>query len=483
MFSKLRRLLLSLDEKNFSLLCVIITFCVSRIIYHSYFGISFDAGSLAWYWQYIDPQLYKDHLLQSVYYLHSQPPLFSLFLGIILKIFPHSYPEAFCFVYTVLGLFFSIFLFEVMQEMGIGFRRSVLLTSLFMISPTVVAYENWLFYEYPTAVLLIWALLFLCRFSHRKLTADCFKFFLLISFVVYIRGILSLYWLLLVAAILLVFNLRMWKKIILACLFPVFLVLALYVKNFIIFNSFSISDTFIGLNLASSVTSALPQEIADKLIARKKISGLFRVDAFSSVFPRYTSCGIRIKKMGIPILDEPLKLAGNQNTHNLVYLDVGRVDIKDAIYVFRHYPLLILKTRLSTFINDYFLTSDNPCPFYAGNCLRQWRVWDNFFKRYFLGAIHSGQYLLLLLGLPITLMYGLFLIVCSSFSKKWHSWRVGVIAFMMFTIVFLMGSTFFILGDSSRYRFLVDAFYLILFGILIKDSMMLFHYFWDWERR
>ena len=36
--------------------------------------------------QYLDPLLLKSDLLKSLFYLHSQPPIFNLFLGIVLKL-------------------------------------------------------------------------------------------------------------------------------------------------------------------------------------------------------------------------------------------------------------------------------------------------------------------------------------------------------------------------------------------------------------
>ena len=51
-------------------------------------GGSFISTPLSFAYQYLDPVLLKSDLLRSLLYLHSQPPLFNLFLGTVLKVSP-----------------------------------------------------------------------------------------------------------------------------------------------------------------------------------------------------------------------------------------------------------------------------------------------------------------------------------------------------------------------------------------------------------
>jgi hypothetical protein len=72
---------------------IMAAFALSRVAAHAA-GIRFDATPLTWYWQYIDPVLLQERLLESLYYSHTQPPLFNLLLGINLKLFPSSFSTA-----------------------------------------------------------------------------------------------------------------------------------------------------------------------------------------------------------------------------------------------------------------------------------------------------------------------------------------------------------------------------------------------------
>jgi len=60
---------------------VVFLYLLTRAIL-SFFVDGFEAHTLNYYWQFADPKLLREDLLRTVFYLHSQPPLFNLGLGI-----------------------------------------------------------------------------------------------------------------------------------------------------------------------------------------------------------------------------------------------------------------------------------------------------------------------------------------------------------------------------------------------------------------
>ena len=60
---------------------IILAFATSRLAAYGA-GVRFDARPLESYFQYADPSLLQDRLLETVFYLHAQPPLFNLMLGL-----------------------------------------------------------------------------------------------------------------------------------------------------------------------------------------------------------------------------------------------------------------------------------------------------------------------------------------------------------------------------------------------------------------
>ena len=74
-------------------------------------GVRFDTTPLSWFWQYLDVTLLRGRLAESLLYLHCQPPLFNLFLGIFFSTLGFACLEPFLFV----GYLISIALFGLYQ--------------------------------------------------------------------------------------------------------------------------------------------------------------------------------------------------------------------------------------------------------------------------------------------------------------------------------------------------------------------------------
>src|SRR5271156_6580274 len=78
-------------------------FAVSRLGYYL-LGVRFDARPVLHYYQFVDPELLKHRLFESLFYLHIQPPGWNLYVGGVLKFFPESYAMIFNLSYLLLGL-------------------------------------------------------------------------------------------------------------------------------------------------------------------------------------------------------------------------------------------------------------------------------------------------------------------------------------------------------------------------------------------
>src|SRR5579862_1145849 len=73
------------DRVLYGLLAAV--FVVSRLAYYLA-GVRFDARPVLHYFQFVDPELLKHRLIESMYYFHVQPPGWNLYAGIVLKLFP-----------------------------------------------------------------------------------------------------------------------------------------------------------------------------------------------------------------------------------------------------------------------------------------------------------------------------------------------------------------------------------------------------------
>jgi hypothetical protein len=82
-------------------------------------GVRFDARPILNFFQFIDPELLKHRLLESMYYLHVQPPGFNLYTGIVLKLFPDAYPTVFHAIHLALGIGICWLTYYLMTACGV----------------------------------------------------------------------------------------------------------------------------------------------------------------------------------------------------------------------------------------------------------------------------------------------------------------------------------------------------------------------------
>src|ERR1700691_6368389 len=153
------------------LLMAIGSFLISRCAYY-WMGVRFDAGTLPFYWQIIDPALLRDALWQSLLYSRTQPPGFHFYIGAMMHLFPGHSVAAFQATSLGLGLVLTVCLFLLLDRLRLNRPLALLITIVCVVSPVTVLYENWLFYEYPIAVLFCVSALFLHRYASDRRRID-----------------------------------------------------------------------------------------------------------------------------------------------------------------------------------------------------------------------------------------------------------------------------------------------------------------------
>lgn len=207
--------------------------------------------------QVVDPDLLAHRLAESIFYLHSQPPLFNLYLGALLKAVPNHYASVAQAMYLVLGVVGALALYGLLVRVGCGARLSAGVAALVTVAPATILFENWLFYEYPVAVLLVLSAFALAGFARRQTLWPGFTFFLLLAVIIWTRSAFQIVWMLFAIGLALV-ALRHRKKVVLAaCFVPLLLVVGLHAKNLAVFGQASTSSWF-GMHLALSVFKSPP---------------------------------------------------------------------------------------------------------------------------------------------------------------------------------------------------------------------------------
>ena len=315
-----------------------LVFVVSRIIFYM-FGVRFDANTLH-YLQVLDIDLLKTRLLESLWYLHSQPPLFNLTLGLGLKIFPHGFPLVFNTVYLGMGYLLTLAVYLLMIKLGVGRKLSFLLTALFIVNPAVILHENWLFYSYPVTVLLCLSALFLHRYLQYGRTRDLAGFFASTALLVLLRSLFHIFWFAAGVLVLLYTRKGERKKILLTSLVPLIILNGVYLKNYFISGSYTTSSTWFGWSVAGMTIPYINDDELHQLRNDQAISSITDAEFGNAmdtgkIFAKHHD----IPKTGIPVLDRRMKSDGRTpNFNSRLTLETSRLYLQDGLYVLKHYP-------------------------------------------------------------------------------------------------------------------------------------------------
>src|SRR5215469_4866833 len=343
---------------------LIICWVLSRCFYFFYLGVRLDASSLGSYLQYIDPVLLKTALWQSTFYLNNQPPGFNLFLGVMLQAFGSHAGWAFQVAYFGFGLGLAIALLALLLRLGIFPALAFLTTAWFCLSPITVLYENWLFYTYPLTFLLVLSALFLHRYIVGQRTADAVLFFSTMAVIVLTRGIFHLAWLVLPVLALWLIRPRFRRQVVLASALPCLFVVALYLKNYLVFGTVVSGRVYQNANIGMMVFSKVTEPAKEDLIAAGKVTALAKSNPYHWLeVEEYRNLLPPIKRWGIPVLDQEVKSTGVPNWQSQVIAEFAPLYYRDAIVAVRQYPMAYLQAVIDN-LGQYLIPADETLRFY-----------------------------------------------------------------------------------------------------------------------
>ena len=444
-------------REHWQLLGLVALFIVSRALLASTTGkLSMDP--LTFYWQYADPKLLREDLLRTIFYLHSQPPLYNLYLGLGLKLFPKNYSAAFAACQYLISLGFSVALFELMRRLTVPKTLAFLLAAAFILSPPYLSYEHWLFYDFGAAALLCGtALFFSWHVATGRLAAAFATVALAATLALAVAGFHYL-WVLAIVIALCLLRREKWKKIVIASALPVALVLGVHLKNLIVFGHFSVDTYFVAGNLALISVNRIPLPLRRQLAAQGKISDF----AVAPPFEQYTGPRPLPSRnpTGIAVLDTETKSSGGVNLHSKMYLDMSDRLVRNAFFVVRNYPEYVapIARKLASWLS---LPSNESwgIPRYA----KLERIARAFPFAVF-GPSSSQRVLPIVLLLPLG--YALLIVLCGRHKKSAKPFTAGC-GYLAATILGFNVPLILFTWEVHRYRFRTDALSLALLAVLL----------------
>jgi len=454
-------------------------FVLSRVLVYLA-GVRFDDYAITYgAWQLINPELLKSKLAESLFYLHSQPPMFNLYTGIVLKLFPEHYAPVFLAVHLLLGIAIMWCLFTILKTLNIRTWLAFGITALYAISPSTLLYENWISYTYFIIALLSFAALFLLYFVQTGKAKYGFIFFGIVACLILTRSMYHIIWFVAIVTLLGILRFTSFRTILKTAAIPFVIVIALFMKNYLVFGTFASSSWF-GMSLSEIVLAKLPADKKNQLIASGKISPLSRKPAFWSIDNYARFVHQQNPYPHIRVLTDTLNLS-HANLHNYHFIEVSNAYKQDVIATVKTYPMDYAKDVVVSF-GYYFHSASNH---YDLRFNRPHLFWYNkIYNHLILGAIINPDELeleppfrpkyLLTTSFLVVLFYALGTLTLSVYVFR--TWKDKsqlairtVLLFAALTVVYVMLiGNLFEQGENMRFRFETVTLCLIILGFTFE---------------
>lgn len=345
-------------------LAVAAAFILSRIVLYL-LGVRFIHSPIGFAMQYLDPELLQHDLLRSLLYLHSQPPLFNLLLGAVLKAFPDP-ATAFMLLFQAAGLAASLCLYGLLRAVGLPAAAAAAASVLYLLNPTVILYENLLYYTYMESVLVLAAAYCLFAWGRTLRARWAAGFWLVLGALGGMRSVFHPVFFVGLAAFLGLFILKKYprrKHAALLCAASLLAIAPLglvMVKNHALYGFWGTSS-WDGMNLWTKTSGYGPGDL-EKLHRGGVISSL-AVDAELEPFRALDQYAA-----GQQLLETPChhpadctayKSTGKPNFNHAGYVHVSRQLKKDALSLAAHDPARFAFQTLASYCLTLWHASDS----------------------------------------------------------------------------------------------------------------------------
>ena len=452
---------------NLYFLLILLTYFFSRLYVFLFLKVDFSYSLKDNLIQYLDIELLRNDFWTSLYYLHSQPPLFNFLIGLNEIIFGNLAAEVFSFLFNVIGLFTAILAYNILEKLGVNKKLAVFLVVIYIISPATILYENLFFYTHIIIFFLVFSAYHLVVYLQSEKFINAFFFFLGIAFAVLTTSFFHILWFWGLGLFVLLYkktNRIVLKK---ATALPFLIIFALYLKNYFAFGQFNTSS-WLGLNLSRITVHQLDNSTKLDLIKKGHLS---EYSAFAP-FTQYKDLDSSVlkyfnNKTGIKAIDQTVKPNGRSNFNNYGYLKISKQMLDDDLYVIKNYPQVYLSGIVKSFIK-YFDTPTN----YKLLTVNKFRInsYNKFFDAFIYGAsMNTKTGYTSLIVLPIIFILGLLLFIKTKNNyvlKCFIGFALSNILYVMFVGNFLE------LGENNRFRYYTEVYNFILIGIIINEFIL-----------
>jgi hypothetical protein len=323
----------SIDRSAWTTVGVLaVAFVASRAAYKAA-GVVFNAAFLPLAQQHLELRHLEDRLLESLWYQHTQPPLFNLLLGLALKS-PLPFEATLHAFYLGLGAALLGLSYVLLRDLAVSRWWAVGAAIVLCCGPTVVLYEHWPSYEYPLAVLVTGLAVASLRWARTGATRWLAAAVGLAAACTLTRVLFNPAWFALLVALLLVARRpagREWRAAGVVVALPTVLILGLMAKNLVLFDT-PLFSSWGGWNLQRVTVDELPDGRLEELIADGTLTPMARIPVQLSLesYAAETEPCVPAHP-DVPVLAEERKSNGWENFNHECYLPITSEALDNAI--------------------------------------------------------------------------------------------------------------------------------------------------------
>lgn len=236
---------------------IALAFVCSRAILYS-LGVTFYASFVHRMWQVLDVSQLSESLVKSIWYLHAQPPLFNSLVGVLVKLSPDHYGKVFLLINLIGSLASALLIYATLRKIKVSDLLASLLGILMVLNPAIMLYENLFSYTVLIIFLLALTLHSLVVFLVERKVSAWNLLCVVLAVIVLTRSSFHLAWMVVIVFIGIVYSPRhMRSRLLLVALLPIIIASSWYLKNYVVFGSFS-SSSWLGMNMARIFPPATP---------------------------------------------------------------------------------------------------------------------------------------------------------------------------------------------------------------------------------
>jgi len=292
-------------------------------------GMRFDADNLTSWMQIADVDLLRHHLWRTLWYLHSQPPLFNLLIGLALRLGDTGFLWAMWLLFAGVTLGGILAVHALVRDLAGRPGWALAAAAWLCVSPAVLLFSQKLYYDglVPWLVAMaVWGLH--AGATRRSAGWMAFGFAMLVATVL-LRSMIHPVVFAAVVAIYVAASAGQRVRVLAAAALPAALLAAVMLKNLAVFGTTALSS-WPALNLVGQMVDQMPVAQRDAMIRRGELSHYAVLPGFA--YPdQYLKLVPPTPPTGEPSLDDLRKSTGEANWNHRLFLQLAEPRMRDAM--------------------------------------------------------------------------------------------------------------------------------------------------------